>query len=370
MQLELTPEQDQLRESVREVLDRECPTSVVRDLVERGAPAEALWRRMVELGWPAICVPEEAGGLGLGFVELAVVVEELGRHLAPPPYLATVTQFVPLIRAVGNPEQQARLLGAVVDGRTGAVAIAGDPARWDPAAPGMVAERRGDAHRLHGTAYQVLDGATADEIAVVTQSAVFVVPRAQLTTKAADSVDASRPYAAVTADDVEVPADRVLRADRTAVAAALEQATVALALDVVGACQAAFDIALAYAKVREQFGVPIGSFQALKHRFADLHISLERARATAYFAALAIAEDDPRRALAASMAKAAAGDCQRLVGQDAIQLLGGIGYTWEHDIHLYAKRAKSGELLLGGAAWHRSRVADLIGLRRQERTKD
>ena len=134
------------------------------------------------------------------------------------------------------------------------------------------------------------------------------------------------------------------------------------ALETVGTCQSIFDLALDHAKTREQFGVPIGSFQAIKHKFADMLVALERARATCYFAALTIAEDDDRRALATSMAKAAAGDCQRLVAQEGIQILGGIGYTWEHDMHLYVKRAKAGDALLGTAGRHRLKVADLIGL--------
>jgi alkylation response protein AidB-like acyl-CoA dehydrogenase len=166
-------------------------------------------------------------------------------------------------------------------------------------------------------------------------------------------------------DGVRLPVDHVLGTAGAAaplVRRALEEATTALALEVVGTCQTIFDVALDHAKVRHQFGVPIGSFQAVKHKLADMYVALERARATCYFAAATIGEDDPRRTMAASMAKAAAGDCQRLVAQDGIQLLGGIGYTWEHDMHLYVKRAKAGEALFGSAAFHRSRVADLLGL--------
>ena len=144
-------------------------------------------------------------------------------------------------------------------------------------------------------------------------------------------------------------------------AARVEEAAVALALETVGTCQTIFDITLEYAKNRRQFGVPIGSFQAIKHKFADMLIALERARATAYFAALTIADDDDRRTLAAAVAKAAAGDCQRLIGKEGIQIHGGIGYTWEHDMHLYVKRAKSNDAFFGGTAWHRSRIASLIG---------
>jgi alkylation response protein AidB-like acyl-CoA dehydrogenase len=158
-----------------------------------------------------------------------------------------------------------------------------------------------------------------------------------------------------------VDGDRVLaRPDR--LSRAVEEATVALALETVGTCQAIFDMTLDYAKNREQFGVPIGSFQAVKHKFADMYVALERARATAYFAAVTIAEDDERRTVATSMAKAAVGDAQRLIAQEGIQTLGGIGYTWEHDMHLLVKRAKSGDALFGTAADHRAKVADHLGI--------
>jgi len=163
-----------------------------------------------------------------------------------------------------------------------------------------------------------------------------------------------------------VDVDRVLGepgpATTAAVGRAVDVATTALAVETVGAAQAIFDITLAYAKHREQFGVPIGSFQAIKHKFADMLVALERARATSYFAALTIAEDDDRRTLAASIAKAAAGDCAALLAKEGIQIHGGIGYTWEHDMHLYVRRVKSNSYLLGNARQHRARVADLIGL--------
>jgi alkylation response protein AidB-like acyl-CoA dehydrogenase len=143
---------------------------------------------------------------------------------------------------------------------------------------------------------------------------------------------------------------------------AVEEASAALAVELVGTCQTIFDVTLEYAKQREQFGVPIGSFQAIKHKFADMLVALERARATAYFAALTIAEDDERRAVAVSTAKAAAGECARLLAKEGIQIHGGIGYTWEHDMHLYVRRARSSALLFGTAADHRARIATLLGL--------
>ncbi|MGH9050841.1 MAG: acyl-CoA dehydrogenase family protein, partial [Acidimicrobiia bacterium] len=157
--------------------------------------------------------------------------------------------------------------------------------------------------------------------------------------------------------------DRVLAHSSTAtIRRALEAATVGLTLEMVGTAQTIFDVTLEYAKQREQFGVPIGSFQAIKHKFADMLVALERARATGYFAALTIAESDDRRGLAVASAKAAAGDCARRIAREGIQIHGGIGYTWEHDMHLYVRRARAGAALFGTAPDHRAKVADLLGL--------
>jgi alkylation response protein AidB-like acyl-CoA dehydrogenase len=175
------------------------------------------------------------------------------------------------------------------------------------------------------------------------------------------------PIATVSLRDVEVDGERVLvepgePAAESIVTRALEVATTAMALSTVATCRAIFETTLQYAKDREQFGRPIGSFQALKHRLADCYLAVERAAALGWFAALTIAEDDPRRAVAASMAKAAASDCQRLLVRDGLQLHGGIGFTWEHDLHFALKRAKSADLLFGSGVAHRTRVAELLGL--------
>jgi alkylation response protein AidB-like acyl-CoA dehydrogenase len=191
-----------------------------------------------------------------------------------------------------------------------------------------------------------------------------VVPVADVQTTRVHALDGSRRLAHVDLSGVRVVRSRVLGdPDASAVPAvrrALEESTVALALEMVGTAQTIFDTALEYAKQREQFGVPIGSFQAIKHKFADMMISLERARSLGYFAALTIAEDDSRRTSATSIAKAAAGDCERMFGKEGIQILGGIGYTWEHDMQLFVRRVKSGELLFGTSTWHRARIADLL----------
>jgi alkylation response protein AidB-like acyl-CoA dehydrogenase len=194
----------------------------------------------------------------------------------------------------------------------------------------------------------------------------YVVPRGTVDVVPLASLDSSRVVATVTLDDVAVGADRVLGAPGPATAAgvrsAVREATVAIAHESVGTAQQVFDIALEYAKEREQFGVPIGSFQATKHKFADLMILLERARSLGYFAALTIAEGDERAPMASSMAKAAAADAAHRIGKEGIQVLGGIGYTWEHDMHLYVRRLQSSAALFGGAPHHRQLVADGLGM--------
>ena len=386
MELDFTDDQEELRASVRAVLDRECPPSLVRAMYEggdgaSGASAGALWRQMVGLDWPALTVGEADGGLGLGFVELTVVVEELGRVVAPGPLLPTTSQFVPVVREAGDEAQRARFLGGVARGEvTGTLALAEASGSWDPADVDTVASPEGAGDgvggwRLTGTKHYVVEGDTVDELVVVARTpgsrgddgiGLFVVPRSDVTVGAMRAFDASRHHAVVELEGVTVGADRVLGTPGPGVAAALvralEESTVALAVEMVGTCQAILDRTVAYAKEREQFGVPIGSFQAVKHKLADMLVAVERARACCYFAAACIAEDDPRRPVAAAMAKAAAGDAQRLVTQDGIQLHGGIGYTWEHDLHLWVKRAKSGDATFGTAADHRARLADLVGL--------
>jgi alkylation response protein AidB-like acyl-CoA dehydrogenase len=377
MELEFTPEQDQLRESIRAVLARESPVALARKVAESDERPHELWKTMTELGWPALTVPEADGGIGLGMLEAAILAEELGRVIAPGPLLPTVTQFAPAVRETATPEQHARFLGAVAAGEIrGSLAIAEQTGSYDPAAVTTTLAFEGDDAVLSGEKRFVLEGDAVDELVVVARTPgtsgddgvrAVVVPVATTQTRLVHALDGSRRLAHVLLDGVRVERERVLGArDATSAASglrrAVEEATVALALEIVGTAQTIFDITLNYAKHREQFGVPIGSFQAIKHKFADMMISLERARATGYFAALTIAEDDPRRATATSVAKAAAGDCQRLLAKEGIQIHGGIGYTWEHDMHLYVRRMKSSEPLFGSSNAHRARIAQQLGV--------
>ena len=376
MELEFTTDQDELRDSIRAVLGKESPVSLARAVVERDERPTALWSTMVALGWPALTIAESHGGIGLGMLELAILAEEIGRVIAPGPLLATVSQFAPAIREIGTPAQQARFLTAVAAGEiTGSLAIAEAVGSFDPADVETTLTPRGDGVELSGTKRFVVEGDAVDELVVVVRAAgsigldgvgAVVVPVSATDTTAVHALDGSRRLAHVKLDGVRVGADRVL-GDPEASAAppllrALEEATVAGALEMVGTAQTIFDTTLDYAKQREQFGVPIGSFQAIKHKFVDMMVALERARALGYFAALTIAEDDPRRTSATSVAKAAAGDCQRLLAKEGIQIHGGIGYTWEHDMQLFVRRIKSGEPLFGTSTWHRARIAELLGV--------
>ncbi len=377
MDLEFNSHQEELRSSVRAVLEKECPTALVRSLVESGdySPAAELWKKMVELDWPALVVPEEYGGIGFGFVDLAVVIEEMGRVIAPGPFLASVTQFLPAVREAGTEDQRRHFLGALASGAvTGTLAVVDEGRTWAPSEVTMEARPAGDGWIVNGEKRHVVEGGRVDEIVVAARLTdttgevgicLLVVPAELTRARPVQAFDASRQLATIEFDSVHVGPDRMLGPPGQAGAGlrrAVEEATAALALETVGTCQSIFDIAIEHAKTRQQFGVPIGSFQAMKHKFADMLVSLERARALCYVSAAAVAEDDERRPLAVSMAKAAAGDCQRHLAQEGIQSLGGIGYTWEHDMHLFVKRAKTGGALLGTAREHRAVVAEHIGL--------
>ncbi len=381
MELDFDPDQEDLRDSVRAFLAAECPIALVRDIVEAriaggSAAAGPLQEQMRALGWPALTVPEPAGGLGMGAVELALLAEELGRALTPGPLLATLSQYVPTVVELGTPDQQAALLRPVAEGSvSGTLAIAEPTGAVDPATTTVVATPTSEGFTIRGTKSTVMEPAPGGMMIVVARTpdsagddgvGAFVVAAAATAIEPLDAFDPSRVLATVQFDDVRVSHDARLGPPGTDSARGLrragELATVALALDAVGAANRLFDDALAYVGEREQFGVPVGSFQALKHKFADMLILLERARALGYFAALTIAEDDERRTVATAMAKAAAGDAATRIAKEGIQVHGGIGYTWESDVHLYVRRLQSDAVLFGTATQHRSRVADLLGV--------
>jgi alkylation response protein AidB-like acyl-CoA dehydrogenase len=344
-----------------------------------GGEVDRLWKVICDLDWPAIEVPQSLGGLGLGFVELALISEEMGRAVAPAPFASTVAQFVPTVLETGSPEQQKTLLGPVLEGAsTGTLALAERDCGWDLARSSTEAARTADGWVINGRKSFVFDGGSAATILVAARGegslrdpdesfGLFAVTSSSVQATETKLLDPSQPLSEVVLDRVKVPDEMVLvepgdPAGSRALTRAVERATAALAMSMCGTCREIFDVTVQYAKDREQFGRPIGSFQAIKHRLVNMLIALERATSLAYFAALTIAEDDPRRSIAVSMAKAAVGDCQRILVQDGLQLHGGIGYMWEQDLHFYLKRAKSSDLLFGSSSTHKAKVARALGL--------
>lgn len=328
MLLEFDEDQRLWQGTVRDVVGKQCTPSLVRSVAEgaAGDAVDPLWKVYVDLGWTELHEPETA-------VELAIVLEELGRATDPTPFLATMTQFAPLVGEHHRP-----------DGSAGAAVYSG-----------VTAHRNAAGWVLEGTALHVLDGDRAERLAVVTDAGVFLVDADAVTTRKSAVFDPTLHVADVSFAGVEVPDTVRLRVD---VERARHVALSGMAMTMVGACQRILDLALEHVRSRQQFGVPIGSFQAVQHKAADMHVAIERARALAYFAALTIAADDPRRRMAAAMAKAAAGECQSVVFRHGLQLFGAMGFTWENDLQFALKRAKAGELMLGGAAHHRAAIAE------------
>ena len=330
---------------------------------------------MVDLDWPGLAVPEGDGGLGLGFVELAVVCEQLGRVLCPAPFLATATQFVPALLHAGSAEQRSRFLGAVA--RDGIAATPGRGRGVGELRPvvdrGHRNARRGELHPRRGEDF-VFDADVAVEAVVAARlpgttgedgwrcSSSPGNPSPPSPWSASTPAGATEASSSIRSGSSPTVSSPVPVRPGPALGSIVQEATVALATEMVGTCQAIFDIVHAYVQEREQFGVKVGSFQAIKHKLANMYVSVESARATAYFAAATIAESDVRRDVAVAMAKASVGDCQKLVTTEGIQCLGGIGYTWEHDMHLYVKRAKSGAALFGTGPEHLERLSHLLGL--------
>ncbi|MGE2733022.1 acyl-CoA dehydrogenase family protein [Mycolicibacterium vaccae] len=325
MLLEFDADQRLWRETVRDAVSKQCPASLIRDIAENGVDPTPLWQSYLDAGWTELTDPENA-------VELAIVLEELGRATDPTPFLATLTQFAPLVGDRFDPQGS----GAAV-------------------LTGVSAVRDAEGWVLNGTDRFVLDGDRADQLAVCTPAGVFLVGADQVVTRRVDTFDPVLHVAEVSFIGVQVADSQRLPADTER---AHHVALMGMAITMVGACQRILDLAIEHAKSRQQFGVAIGTFQAIQHKAADMHIAIERARALSYFSALTIAADDPRRRLAAAMAKAAAGECQALVFKHGLQSFGAMGFTWENDVQFALKRAKAGELMLGSAAEHRAMIAE------------
>ncbi len=354
MRFELDDDQQAIQRTAKEFLASRYPAEEVRRLAledERGFTDEG-WRAIAELGWPALVIGEDDGGLGLGVVELAVLQEQLGYALAPTPLLSTIAAAL-AISAAGDADQRAQWLPALAEGeRRGTVAPL-------PPADGLEA----DAHALTARLEAVPDAADADLLIVPTghdDLAVVELGGDGVTVEPVDGLDPTRRLSTVTLDGA--PSTPLRAPDGAALARARNVIAVAVAAESVGVAQRAMEMAVEHARDRQQFGRPIGVFQAVSHACAQMLLEVEGARSAVMFAAWAL-DDSPEEApLAAAMAKAYASDAGWRVPASALQVLGGIGFTWEHDLHFWLKRGRANAAAWGDARSHRSRVADLLDL--------
>jgi alkylation response protein AidB-like acyl-CoA dehydrogenase len=376
VQFAFTDEQEQFRAALRRFLIDKSPTTEVRRLMATADGYDPkVWRQLSdELALPGIHLPEQYGGAGFGMVELCVVTEELGRALLCAPYFSTAVLAANAILNAGTEGQKARLLPDLASGaRLATLAVTEPDGDWDPRGIALIATPVADGYRLQGVKSYVVDGHIANLLIVAARIAgaggnagvaLFALRAnsAGVQRRLLESMDPTRKIARV--DFHGAPAELLGTLDNgaNALRRTLDQATIALANEMVGGAQALFDSALAYAKLRVQFGREIGSFQAIKHKLADLLVEVELAKSAAYYAAQAAAVDDPEWPAMASLAKASAAEAYMHVAAECIQTHGGIGFTWDNDTHLWFKRAKSSEVFLGQPNYHRERLMQRWGV--------
>jgi alkylation response protein AidB-like acyl-CoA dehydrogenase len=361
---DLTDEQQAIKSTARDFLAARYKSERIRELAESEHGFEQSdWDEMAELGWPGLALPEEWGGQGLGIVELAVLFEEIGYALAPSPLLSNTIVGLALALC-GSDDQRERFLRPLAAGQ-----LRGAPALWDAGSAAAVGEftmdarAGGDGVVLDGEKLLVMDAAAADFLLVATSDGRrHLVERsaAGITVTPATSIDLTRRLYAVRFDGVEVAAENTLPAAGEDYFAVLNRLCVALAAESTGIAQRTMEMAVAYAKDRQQFGRPIGSYQAVSHRCAQMLLETENARSAVYGAAWAADAEPESLPTAASMAKAYASDAGWRVPDASIQVHGGIGFTWEHDLHFFLKRGRANASMFGDAKWHRERVAGAV----------
>ena len=331
MNFDLSTEQQAIKQAARDFLTGKSDLRAVRRQVEAGTYDAALWEGVKSQGWTGIAIPEDQGGAGLGYVELAVVMEEFGYACAPSPLFSNTAAAI-LLEHAGSETQKGRWLSAITSG-----------------------EKRGAAGSAtrDGSAL-VPDAEGADVLLLVEGDSARLIARADAEITPVKAIDPTRHYFRVVAGGAEsLPGD---------VAAGLDRVEVSLSAELVGVSQRAMEMAVEYARVRQQFGRPIGAYQAVSHRCADMLVDVESARSATLFAAWAADADPAQLPLAASVAKAQAAESGWNVAASALQVFGGIGFTWEHDLHFFMKRAAADARLFGSASEHRDRVAGRFGL--------
>jgi alkylation response protein AidB-like acyl-CoA dehydrogenase len=378
MDIGFSEEQELLRDTAHKFLDGNCTTRFVRDMMAtEAAVTPEFWRQLAANGWLGIAFPEEDGGSGLGLTDLVVLMEEIGRAVMPGPYPATVLLGGAAIAETGSAAQRGEWLPRLAAGDAkGTLAWTEPNARWDAAGITASAREIAGGFLLSGVKMFVPDAHLADVIVVAARTSdgstmedgvsLFLVPKetAGLGVTLLPSVDETRKLCEVRLDNVRVPDGALLgelHRGWAKLSLVVDRAAVALAAEICGVATRVLDITVDYAKMRVAYGKPIGFYQGVKHKCADMLVDIENAKSLTYYAAWAVDEGDPDAVMAVSMAKAAASDAGRRVCAAGIQLHGGIGMTWEHDLHLYLKRAKADEIALGDASWHRERIARLMG---------
>lgn len=379
MEFGFTEEQQMIRRQAAECLKHECPMSVVRQLMEsEHGYSHELWQTMVKMEWTGLIIPEAYGGVGLSFVELVIVLEEMGRALVPGDFFSTIVLAGQVLLAAANDQQKQYWLVPLASGRLKAtVAVTESNGRWDAGGITVKADHQDGRFLINGTKLFVPDAHVADLIICVARTGSMNIVEQGITLLAVDrhthglkvtplkTMDQTRRLYEVVFEQVQVPAHHVLGEIGQGWAIwqrVLDKATIGLCAEMVGGAQAALDMAVNYSKSRIQFGRPIGSFQSLQHRCADMLLLTESARSAVYAAAWAASQDADDISLQASIAKSYTNDACRYVTSECLQIHGGIGFTWEHDAHLYLKRAKADEVTFGDAALHRERIAKWIGL--------
>jgi alkylation response protein AidB-like acyl-CoA dehydrogenase len=371
MNFAFSEEQEELRRTVRQFLDQKSPEAEVRRLMETDEGYDvAVWKQMGEqLGLQGLAIPEEYGGSGYGYIELIVILEEMGRRLLAAPYFSSVVLAANTLLTAGDDAAKKAHLPGIATGETIAtLAFTEESGRWDEAGITATATQSGDSWTISGTKSYVLDGHVADLILVAARTgagvSIFAVPSdaAGLTRTLLATMDQTRKQAKL--DFADTPATLVGTdgAGWATIERVLDLAAVALAAEQVGGAQFVLDMAVQYAKDRIQFGRPIGSFQAIKHKCADMLLEVESAKSAAYYAGWCAAELNDELPSVAALAKAYCSEAYFHATAENIQIHGGIGFTWEHPAHLYFKRAKSSELLFGDPAYWRELLAQRIGI--------
>jgi alkylation response protein AidB-like acyl-CoA dehydrogenase len=360
-----------IRSTARQFLSDRLDMDTARELMMSDDGFEpGLWKEIADLGWTGLIIEEEHGGAGLGFVELCVLLEEMGRLVSPGPFFASSVLATIAIEESATEEQKARLLPPLASGESIAtLALFESPRGWDLSGLATTAGRDGDAWVIEGTKRHVLDGHLADQVLVAARAnggvGLFVVDTAApgVDVSQVPVLDPTRRQAVVTFDSVRVDDIALLGGAISdhAMATTLAMATVALAAEQVGGAQRCLEMTVDHAKTRFQFGRAIGSYQAVKHRCAEMLLQVEHAKSVAYYAAR-ITDDRDELAIAAPLAGSVCSEAYLWAAGETIQIHGGIGFTWEHDAHLYLKRAKSSSLLLGDPRHHRARLGDALGL--------